>query len=281
MGVSMNKTQIINESIDYILEHFAEEITIEDVADNFHFSKYYFCRVFKEVTGESVYAFIKRLKMDQSAIDIKLLKSEKITEIGVNYGYSSSNYSSAFSKHHQVSPNEFRRAANSANMISPFKPNEMIRFKTFDEYDEKITVQEIGDFCVIYERMIGNYFELREKWFTFMNAYSNSICEDTIMIERYYNDPAITDLNRCVCDLCMTVDKTSKYENITTISGGRFLIYPYEGSIQDIFGTLQGLFRIWMPQSIYRMDRRYGLNIYRKIDKDQGSVIMDLCIPIK
>lgn len=277
----MNKAQLINDSIDYILKHFDEEITIEDVADNFHFSKYYFCRIFKEVTGESLYAFIKRLKMDQSAIDIKLLKSKKITEIGVNYGYSSSNYSSAFSKHHQVSPYEFRRAANAANMISPFKPDEMIKFRTFDEYDAKITVQEIGDFLVIYERMIGNYIELREKWITFMNAYSNSICGETIMIERYYNDPTITDLNRCVCDLCMTVDKTCKYENITTINGGRFLIYPYEGSIQDIFSTLQGLFRIWMPHSIYRMDKRYGLNIYRKIDKDQESVIMDICIPIK
>lgn len=67
----MIKKELINQSIDYIIQHFDENLAIEDVANHFHFSKFYFCRSFKEVTGESVYAFIKRLKMDQSAIYIR------------------------------------------------------------------------------------------------------------------------------------------------------------------------------------------------------------------
>lgn len=278
---SMNKIQLINASIDYIIEHFEEELSIENVADHFHYSKYYFCHTFKEVTGESVYSFIKRLKLDQSAIDIKLDKNKKITDIGMDYGYSSSNYSSAFSKHHQVSPYEFRQASKEIEMRNPFYPNGMIPFKAFEEYNTKITIQEISDFFVVYERMIGSYKELRERWFTFLETYKSSINEDTVMIEKFYNDPAITDLNRCICDMCMTVSKTCALEHTMTIKGGRFAIYRYEGEIQNIFYTLQGIFNVWMPESGYKMDQRYGLNIYRNIDIENEYVIMDLCIPIK
>lgn len=70
-------------------------------------------------------------------------------------------------------------------------------------------------------------------------------------------------------------------DQVTTVKGGKFATYRFEGKIQDIFGTLQGLFSVWLPESGYEMDGRCGLNIYRKINKEKGSVIMDLCIPIK
>ena len=58
----MITNELVKQSIDYIMAHLDEEISIEDVTDYCHFSKYYFSRVFKAETGESIYAFIKRLK---------------------------------------------------------------------------------------------------------------------------------------------------------------------------------------------------------------------------
>ncbi len=277
----MIKKELINQSIDYILQHFDENISIEDVAKHFHFSKFYFCRAFKEVTGESVYAFMKRLKMDQSAVAIKLEKNKTITDIGLDYGYSSSNYSSAFKKHHRVSPAKFRKSTNATSRFNPFYPKELASFKTFDDYAKRIKIEEMNDVLVIYERIIGNYIELKEKWFCFMDTYKDHIKAETLMIERFYDDPTITSLNRCICDLCMTVTEVCELDNMTTIKGGKFATYRFEGEIQDIFCTLQGIFSIWLPKSGYEMDERYGLNIYRKIDRNNGQVIMDLCIPIK
>lgn len=54
----MIKKELINQGIDYFIQNFEENLSIKDVADHFHFSKYYFSRSFKEVTGESVYEFI-------------------------------------------------------------------------------------------------------------------------------------------------------------------------------------------------------------------------------
>lgn len=277
----MIKKELINQSIDYIIQHFDENLSIEDVADHFHFSKFYFCRSFKEVTGESVYAFIKRLKMDQSAIDIKLQKNKPITDIGLDYGYSSSNYSSAFRKHHNVTPVEFRKSTNVTGISNPFYPEGLSGFDTFEGYDHKIKIQELSDFLVICERMIGNYIEIKEKWFIFLDKYKDYIKADTLLMERFYDDPAITNLNSCLCDICMTTDEFCGLNNVTTVKGGKFATYRFVGKIQDIFCTIQGIFSVWLPASAYEMDKRYGLNIYREIDKGNERVIMDLCIPIK
>ena len=277
----MIKKELINNSIDYIMQHFEEDISVKDVADYFHFSESYFSRTFKAETGESVYAFIKRLKMDQSAIDIKLEKNKMITDIGLDYGFSSSNYSTAFRKHHHVSPAEFRKATEATSISNPFYPQEFASFGSFSEYDCRMKIQEISDMQVIYERMIGNYVELKEKWFQFMETYKEYIKEETLLIERFYDDPSISSLNRCICDLCITADKNCELDNQTTITGGKFAVYRFEGEIQDIFCTLQGIFSVWFPESGHEMDQRYGLNIYRKIDRANESVMMDLCIPIK
>jgi len=277
----MIKSEVINQSIDYIIEHFDENLSIEDVASHFHFSKFYFCRCFKEVTGESVYEFIKGLKMDQSAVDIKLGRSRQITGIGLDYGYSSSNYSSAFKKHHNVSPVEFRKSINITGMANPFYPKGASRFHSFQDYNHNIKIQEIPDFSVIYERLIGSYVELKEKWFLFLHKYREYIKSDTLFIERFYDDPMITRLNRCICDICITVDKPLDLDNLSIVKGGRFATYRYKGEIQDIFCTIQGIYSVWLPESGYEMDKRYGLNIYREIQKENEYVIMDLCIPVK
>jgi hypothetical protein len=56
---------------------------------------------------------------------------------------------------------------------------------------------------------------------------------------------------------------------------------PLCRGIRNIFGNIQGIFSIWLPASGYKMDERYGMNIYRKMDRDQEYVVMDLCIPVK
>ncbi|GAA0084737.1 GyrI-like domain-containing protein [Clostridium sp. CTA-7] len=275
------KKSLINKSIEYILQHIDEDIYIEDVANHCNFSKYHFSRMFKEETGVSIYSFIKRIKMDQSAVSLKVEKDKTITDIGVNYGYSSSNYSSAFSKQYSICPVEFRKAMNSTGVANPFCPSEYNTFKSFEYYDENIIIQNLTDFKVIYERYIGNYSDIGVNWDSFMKRYKAYIKSDTLLIEKSYDDPAITQLDKCIYDLCITVGKDVELENVTMIKGGKFAVYRFNGFIHDIFVTFQGVFNIWLPLSGYKRDERYGLGIYHNIDRKNNHVAMDLCIAIK
>lgn len=219
--------------------------------------------------------------MEQSAIKLKIDKEKLITDIGFDYGYSPSNYSSAFKKHHNISPTEFRKVMNTTYVTNPFFMDKLARFKSFKEYDEKIIIQELDDIVVIYERHIGNYIELGKNWCDFTEKYKDSFNEDTLLIERFYDDPSISSVDQCLYDLCITVDKNCSLDNVTTIKGGIFAVYSFEGLVQEIFAAFQGVFRVWLPSSGFEMDERYGLDIYRDIDKKNMHVIIDLYIPIK
>lgn len=275
------KKSLINKCIEYILQHIDEDISIEDVANHCNFSKYHFSRMFKEETGVSIYAFIKRMRMDQSSVSLKVEKDKTITDIGVNYGYSSSNYSSAFSKQYSICPLKFRKAIDSTCVSNPFCPSEYNTLKSFEHYNKKIIIENLADFKVIYERYIGNYIDIGDNWYSFMERYKTYIKPDTLLIEKSYDDPSITELEKCIYDLCITVDEDVELENVTTIKGGKFAVYRFNGYIHDIFVTFQGVFNIWLPRSGYKMDERYGLGIYHNIDRKNNHVTMDLCIAIK
>lgn len=276
----MDRKKLVDQIIDHIIQHLDDDLSLDSISAQFYISKYHFSRIFKEETGESIYAFIKRCKIDQSAIDMKLNPMKTVTDIGLDYGYSSSNYSSVFRKHHDTSPSMFRQSIPTHSMPVPFSPERTAHFKTAEEYAAQIEIQESPDLFVIYERFIGNYADIEKNWYLFLDKYKVFMNERTILAERFFNDPAITNASQCICDICMTVGLDCTLDNVMWINGGKWIVYHFQGEIKDIFETLQGVFNVWLPGSGYKMAKRYGLNIYRHIDRGCHQVVMDLCIPV-
>ena len=93
------RSAVINKAISYIFDHIEEDITVDDVANHCCYSKYHLMRMFKEHTDEALYQFIKRVRLERSAGRLKVEKGKSISEIGADYGYSSSNFATAFKKH--------------------------------------------------------------------------------------------------------------------------------------------------------------------------------------
>ena len=147
----MITNEIINRAIDYILQHINEELSIDDVAEYCHFSKFYFSRMFKAETGESIYAFIKRLRLEQSAFKLKVEPGRTITDIGCEYGYSSSNYSSAFRQRYRTTPADFRKHIYQHSIQHPFFHGTGCEMESFEECSRKI-MRSACLFCNIREK---------------------------------------------------------------------------------------------------------------------------------
>lgn len=73
---------------------------------------------------------------------------------------------------------------------------------------------------------------------------SDLIKDDTVFLERTFNDPSIADENSCMYDICMTVEKSCTLENTTTLSGGKFAVYHFKGSHEMIFSAYQTMFNV-------------------------------------
>ena len=277
----MIANESVNRAIDYILNNITKDISVDEVAKHCNFSRYYFSRMFKMATGESIYKFIKRLKMEQSAFRLKVERSRSVTDICTEYGYSSSNYSSTFKQHHDMSPAEFRRSIVEASMENPIFGDADIQLESFAVCNEKFTIEILNDYRVIYERRIGSYGDLSSDWGAFQEKYKAYITDDTIFLERTYDDPSITDINECLYDICMSVPNECDLPNTDIIKGGKFAIYHFKGLVEQIYSAYQSIFNVWLPQCGYEIDDRYGFEIYRKIDCTIMHMEIDLCIPIE
>jgi len=53
-GGKMIANESVNRAIDYILNNITKDISVDEVAKHCNFSRYYFSRIFKIATGESI-----------------------------------------------------------------------------------------------------------------------------------------------------------------------------------------------------------------------------------
>lgn len=97
---------------DYINEHFAEDLTLEDAADLAGFSKYHFSRLFKQYTDTSFYKYLNQKRISHAK---KLLLDPQIsvTDVALQSGFTSlSAFLRMFKQMNQCTPTEFRSMYN-------------------------------------------------------------------------------------------------------------------------------------------------------------------------
>lgn len=153
---------VINKAISFILYNLEEDISVDDVSSFCGVSKYHLNRVFKEETGEALYEFIKRNRIERSAWRLKVEKDKSVTEIGSDYGYSPSNYATEFKKSLHISPTRFRKESEERVELSSFSHG--LKLDDMDRMEKNITVESLDDMFVLYERKRGNYHEMPTVW---------------------------------------------------------------------------------------------------------------------
>jgi len=105
--------RLINKTEDFIETNLDKKITLDEVARNINMSKFHFHRIFKMHSHETIKQFIRRIKMERSALFLAVRKDISITEIAFRYGYGdSSAYNKVFKTYYGVSPSEYRKARN-------------------------------------------------------------------------------------------------------------------------------------------------------------------------
>lgn len=109
----MNKrsSQKHKKTIDFILryvqEHYAEDITLDVLADKVFLTRNYLSQIFKQETGENYNSYVTRVRMDK-AKEYMLTGNYKLYEISRMVGYKNNAYfSQLFKKYVGVYPSEF------------------------------------------------------------------------------------------------------------------------------------------------------------------------------
>lgn len=90
-GRQDNQVEMVKSAIAYIRRHYLEELSIDGICRQIGFSKYYFCRTFKAVTGSTVVNYINFLRCKNAR---SLLSSGQcnISESAERSGFKSMSY---------------------------------------------------------------------------------------------------------------------------------------------------------------------------------------------
>jgi len=100
-----------------------------------------------------------------------------------------------------------------------------------------------------------------------------------------YNDPSITDSDKCQYDCCVTINKDVKPEGeigVKNIEGGRYAVFKFKGSYDKVGAIYDAIFKTWLPDSNQELRDVPCFEKYLKFSKtnpDKNKT--EIYIPIK
>lgn len=106
----MKDNTVIKKIVDYIEQHLDEDLTLDRIARELNYSKFYMARVFAEKTNCTIYKYIQRRRLTLAAR--KLVETEKpIVEIAYEAHYNSQQaFTLAFQKLYLCTPQVYRKS---------------------------------------------------------------------------------------------------------------------------------------------------------------------------
>ncbi len=63
----MDKVSVTERVLSYIEEHLGQELSLEGIAEELHYSKYYMARAFREKTGITLHKYIQGRRLSEAA----------------------------------------------------------------------------------------------------------------------------------------------------------------------------------------------------------------------
>lgn len=101
---------VVRNIITFLVNHYKQNLVLQDIADQVGLSPFYLERLFKKETSETPRTYLEKIRIDKAA---HLLKSSTLTNLEICYevGFQSpSNFYKVFRSLKNCSPSEYRKA---------------------------------------------------------------------------------------------------------------------------------------------------------------------------
>ncbi|PZD93773.1 AraC family transcriptional regulator [Paenibacillus sambharensis] len=104
------KEQHVQRIMDYLEAHYMEDIHLELLEQELHLNRYYMTKIFKELTGFTIFNYLYQRRINQAKILFLLEPERPVTETGYDTGFKHpSHFTRAFKKITGMTPESYRR----------------------------------------------------------------------------------------------------------------------------------------------------------------------------
>jgi AraC family transcriptional regulator len=262
----------IDRVIDHIHAHYAEPLPLPSLARVAHFSPYHFHRVFRAHTGETLRAFVARVRVQRAALLLgRGMTKTTLIEVALSSGFgSAAELSRAFRETFDVSPSAFRRAAQTRkNAQEPSRPHAYLPRHERSAKESPLRVELVRRPAshVAYVRVQNPFADAKlSAAAARLDAYARAHgLETRERLGLSLDDPELTPPSRTRYELAvLTDDRAPVAGGISrrVLEGGHFAELRAVGGVADVARAWDRLFTEWLPGSGYEPGDGPGLERY-------------------
>ncbi|MGB8258718.1 MAG: AraC family transcriptional regulator [Terracidiphilus sp.] len=223
------------------------------------FSPFHFHRIFRGMTGESVAEYVRRLRMERAARQLRTGK-ETILAVALEAGFESHEaFTRSFRSVFGQTPSCFRQAFPDPRAEAPsgvhYREPPSRRFRTQSRGGRmKAEIKKMQPMRVAYLRHVGPYNEVGPTWdrLTMLLGKEGYLAGNPMILGLCHDDPEVTEPAKIRYDACVTVDESFEpIEGIEvqTIAGGDYAVTLHKGSFDGLGRTYAELYGQWIPRA--------------------------------
>jgi AraC family transcriptional regulator len=284
----------VNRAIDHVTRNLGEPLQLDDVARIACFSPYHFHRIFRALVGETLHAFVKRLRLERALFVMSRHDGTTLTDIALQCGFSSSSdFSRSFRSQYGVPPSvfdidEFRRAGRDQllDAMAPYDRNRLARLPVGENPDGFVVrIRELPERRVAYLRIHQPYVGDRVAaacarlvaW-----AKQRGLAGGQ-WLGYQWEDPEIVPLELCRYDVGLEIPATAAVDgdvSVTTFPAMTVAELDILGPIELELRALDWIYTTWLPQSGYVPAHQPGFEAWNGEPFAHGFTHFDIRVQI-
>lgn len=295
--------EAILSTLIHIQTHLENDLNLDTLAERVGFSAYHYHRIFRDIIGEPVKEYVRRLRIERAAYRLKV-SEETILHIALDAGFKThESFTRAFTRQFHITPNVFRNNYLRASR----ERKKQARPKYIADYNVKavptsrqVRLEHVRPIIVAFVRHIGPYDKLLDPdspmsllWdelFEWGNA-NKLINADSLLIGIPQDDPSITSPQKQRFDICVQIPEfrnPSGHIGCQTISAGMFGVSRHYGSFDNLAEAYLHIYdslvtpgkynlRTQTPFEVYSYSQVKGdirihfTDVYLPVEKDQSN----------
>lgn len=290
--------EAILSTLIHIQTHLERDLSLDRLAERVGFSAYHYHRIFREIIGEPVKEYVRRLRLEKAAYRLKV-SEEAILGLAMDAGFKThESFTRAFTRQFRITPKEFRNnyLRVSRERKKQAQPKYIADYPVKAEPTSKqVHLEHVRSIIVAFVRHVGPYDKLLDPdspmsvlWdelFAWGNA-NKLINADSLLIGIPQDDPSITPPEKQRFDVCVQIPEfrnPSGHIGCQTISAGMFGVSRHYGSFDNLAEAYMHIYDSLVTTGKYNLRTQTPFEVYSysQIKGDIRIHFTDVYLPVE
>jgi AraC family transcriptional regulator len=249
----------VNRVMDFVRDHLNEDLSLETLAGVAELSRFHFHRIFKQLTTETVNAYVVRQRLERAVKCLRANPQLCLSDVALETGFSSlSDFSRNFKTRYGLNASRWNRVnALRVSKIrqTPATPtgySSLQMAKIVWQVELKKVAPQTIAFYRVRDPYRGDHLMQGLKTFeTYLEAAKVQTCAGLLGMSM--DDPQITPLEHCLYDWAVPIEGAMRIKGVGVRQQPAFLTasIAVSGDITQVEAAWEYLYRDWLARSPY------------------------------